>query len=177
MENRIDPKRVGSLLPEGNGSGEEPAPGPEGLPPGYHCISGIPCHGGRIDRVVVGPAGIYVIDSHRRCGTVLVEGETLLLDGEPAGENLVDQAWFRTLQVKGMLRELIGWQWSVLPLICFTAATITGRRSIKGVAVVGGAGPGNYLKRQKRLLSPEEVDQVVRCLRAAAAGTTAGETE
>ncbi|MET1059994.1 MAG: nuclease-related domain-containing protein [Nocardioides sp.] len=79
--------------------------------------------GARIDHVVIGPSGIYVISSQAWSGTVSVEDDVLREDGRPR-ERAVASAAEAALQVGQMSSRLAITQ----PMICFaTAESVNGR--------------------------------------------------
>jgi hypothetical protein len=71
----------------------------EGLPDSYGVIHDLKTSYGNIDHLVIGPTGVYVIDSKNWRGTVTADGSgELLLNGRPT----------RKPEVKNFLRRLMG---------------------------------------------------------------------
>ena len=79
--------KVGALAPSA-GSARATARALTGLPAGWsvlHYVVWPGRRGARIDHVVIGPGGVFVIASQAWSGTVSVEDDVLREDGRPRG--------------------------------------------------------------------------------------------
>jgi hypothetical protein len=109
--------------------------------------------GGNIDHVVIGPPGVFAVETKHLSGVVRV-GWRLRLDGRRL-DGVIDQAWSEAAAVE----EALGVE--VMPLLCIHGARI--RRHwwrlplVEGVWVGTGPALARYLRRQRALLAPEDV--------------------
>ena len=60
------------------------------LPEGYFGFHDVDFKGFNIDHVVLGPAGIFVVETKSHRGTVDANGHTLLLNGKPSTEEFLE---------------------------------------------------------------------------------------
>jgi hypothetical protein len=110
-------------------------------------------HRGNIDHVVIGPPGVFAVETKYLSGIVRV-GWRLRVDGRRLDE-VLDQAWSEAAAVE----EALGVE--VMPLLCIHGARI--RRHwwrlplVEGVWVGTGPALARYLRRQRPVLSVEDV--------------------
>lgn len=91
------------------------------LPPGWTVLHDVRWPGRRfanIDHIVIGPAGIFVIDSKNWSGQVLVAGSTLRQNGR-SRETTVAACADSALAVSELVPDLAD---AVVPVICFVRA-------------------------------------------------------
>lgn len=110
-------------------------------------------HRGNIDHVVIGPPGVFAVETKHLSGVVRV-GWRLRVDGRRL-DGVIDQAWTEAAAVE----EALGVE--VMPLLCIHGARI--RRHwwrlplVEGVWVGNGTALARYLRRQRALFSVEDV--------------------
>jgi hypothetical protein len=113
--------------------------------------------GGNIDHVVIGPPGVFVVETKYLAGVVRV-GWRLRLDGRRL-DGVIDQAWSEAAAVE----EALGVE--VMPLLCIHGARI--RRHwwrlplVEGVWVGTGPALVRYLRRQRAQFSADDVADLV----------------
>lgn len=108
-----------------------------GLPKEYHVFHDLVFEGFNIDHVVIGPTGVFIVEtkSHRR--KVSAKGEALLLNGRPFEKPILNQAWSEAFALRDRLPQINGKPCFVQPLLCFPNAFIEVQGPVKGVIVVG----------------------------------------
>ena len=148
--------RIGALRPSA-GSARATARALTGLPSGWTVLHDRVWpgrRGARIDHVVIGPGGVFVIASQSWAGTVSVEDDVLREDGRPR-ERAVASAAEAALQVGQMASRLSITQ----PVICFATEEWVSGRS-REVAVCSTASLVDVLTARPRVLNAGQVRQV-----------------
>jgi hypothetical protein len=80
----------------------------EGLPDDFKIIPGIEAAGGDIDHVLVGPTGIYTIDTKNWRGVVTDDGKgELLWNGRSTAKREVHNLVRRTMFIKDKIKPLV----------------------------------------------------------------------
>ena len=118
----------------------------------------LPGRRGNVDHVVVGPPGVFVVETKHLSGVVRV-GRRLRCEGRRLDDAL-DQAWDEATAVDTVLDLPL----PAVPLLCFPGAEV--KRRWWSLPVVDGVWVGNgrslvkYLRRQRPVLSDLEVDRL-----------------
>lgn len=167
-------EKKGSHLKKRAGDAERGARGEEtveekimGLPDGYESFHDLAFDGFNIDHVVVGPTGVYVVETKSHNGKVTANGDALLLNGRPPEKDFINQTWSQTYHIKNLLKERTGKEWPVKPVLCFSRAFVEARRPVKGVDVVNGGYLTKFITMKKPVLSPEDIAVLVAGLKPA----------
>ncbi len=111
---------------------------------------------GNIDHVVIGPPGVFSVETKYLSGVVRV-GWRLRVDGRRL-DDAIDQAWDEAAAVEDALGV------EVMPLLCIHGARI--RRHwwrlplVEGVWVGTGPALARYLRRQRALFSVDDVAEL-----------------
>ena len=106
------------------------------LPDDYLVLHGLCKVAGDIDHIVVGPTGIFVIETKAHGGQITANGEQLLLNGHATEKNFIAQCWRNAFWVRDVLKNIGDIEVPVTPLLVFSNAFVTIRRPVKGVRVV-----------------------------------------
>jgi hypothetical protein len=134
------------------------------LPEGYYDFHDVPFTGFNIDHVVIGPGGIFMVETKSHAGKVSAEGDRLLLNGKPPQKNFLNQTWRQAYEMRDFLYLQTSMEWKVNPILCFTRAFVTVRRPVKGVEVVRAGYLGKHIARQRATLSQEQIEKLVRVM-------------
>ena len=110
------------------------------LPAGYEIFHGLPgrAHDGAdgdLDHVVVGPTGVFVVETKNWTGSVTVDGERILSNGREPDRPPLAQVNRAADGLRALLRETCGGPVAVQPILCFAAEAGADLR-IAGVAGV-----------------------------------------
>ena len=133
----------------------------QGLPPGYGTFHNVVIEGFAIDSLVIGPTGIFTIETRSDRGMVKVRGEALLLNGQPYRRSIL----LRTRSAADALQELLhrttGKPSLVQPILCFPDASVEISRPMMGITVSDRAFLNEAITRhQGRSLSEHEIDNL-----------------
>jgi hypothetical protein len=135
------------------------------LPEGYFGFHDLSFNGFNVDHLVLGPAGIFVVETKSHPGTVDANGETLLLNGKPPRKNFLNQTWSQTKSMQEYLWKMTSKEWKIKPVLCFTNAYVKVRRPVKGVEVVSLKYLNTFLGRQSANLEHADIQHVLRVLK------------
>lgn len=89
---------------------------------GYRAIHDLVCHGFNVDHVLVGPGGVFAIETKFRSGRGLIEfrnGEGLFVDGRPEDKDCLKQARANAAEVNRLIKENCAREAWVTPLVVF----------------------------------------------------------
>lgn len=111
--------------------------------------------------VAVGYGGVFVIETKSHGGKVTNNGNQLLLNGSAPEKDFINQTWSQTYHIKNLLKQKLGRDIPVNPVLCFTNAFVQVRGTVKGVSVVNGGYLNTHIARQKPVLNKSEIAQVV----------------
>ncbi len=102
------------------------------LPDGYHVIHDPAFEGFNIDRVVIGPTAIFMIETKSHSGRISARNDTLLLNGRPYNA-LLDQTWRCTYAIRDLFQRTTGKVYPIHPVLCLPNACIEVRAAEGGV--------------------------------------------
>lgn len=108
------------------------------LPSGFTVVNDLEFPGFNVDHVVVGPTGVWAIETKSYTGTFKESGEELLIDGRPANRDPRAQAKAGAAAVSGFLQRETGMRWWVESLVCLPNATVQGGGGREARIVEGG---------------------------------------
>jgi hypothetical protein len=138
----------------------------KGLPDSYCYFNDLAFEGFNIDHIVVGPGGIFLIETKSHSGEVDVKGEVLLLNGAKPEKDFFGQTWSQTFQLREYLKKQTSREWKVKPVLCFTRAFVKVRQPLKGITMVNKKYLAEYLLKQSHCLNAMDIEVVVGLLRA-----------
>jgi hypothetical protein len=129
----------------------------------------IPGSNAIIDHLVIGPAGVYALDSERwdRRLPVRTVGGTLLYHGPINQKKRLLHARWEAEQASTLVGAELEHELEVRPAMAIYGPTIPwGVTNLRGVDVFGGRRVGKYFRRQtrnnrKQRLSPAQIDAIV----------------
>ena len=107
----------------------------ESLPEGYFVVHDFDSGKGTIGRVLIGPKGIFTLETKTHTGEVTFDGEQLLRNGRPFENDLIRRAWSRCFLARGLLAE-----WGITtplsePVILFANAHVKVQGKARGVEI------------------------------------------
>lgn len=131
------------------------------LPPEYHVFNDFIAGRHHVDHVVVGPGGVFAIETKCWRGKVTVEDGHILLDGQLPDSPPLDQAIREAALVKGALAKA-GWNGFVTPVLTFASDTFDARRAeIKGAVVINSSELRKSFESDRVVISQQELDRLV----------------
>jgi hypothetical protein len=151
-------KKAGRYHDARRGAEAEEAAGQilDSLPEGFFIIHDFDSGKGNIDHIIIGPKGIFTVETKSQRGEVTFDGNQLLFNGKPFQKDFLKQAWAECYLVRDLLKK---WEISepkVEPVILFTNAFVKVREKAKGVEIVNLKYLPKFLdKLPARLTIPE----------------------
>ena len=136
-----------------------------GLPAGYHVFHDFAAGGYHVDHVVVGPTGIFSVETKSWRGAVTVEENEILLNGRLPDRAPLAQATREAAAVQAALRRA-GWTaGDVKPVVCFASNTFAdAQRTIGQVMVLNAAGTAAWIEEQPKVLTAGDVERVAQLM-------------
>jgi len=130
------------------------------LPESYHVFNDFVALGTHVDHVVVGPAGVFSVETKNWRGEVTVEDGYILVDGSLPSRAPLAQAVKEAALVKAQLEKL-GWKGDVTPVLAFASDTFKSRMAEIGGAVVMNAGElQSSFAAGRTVIPPQEIDRL-----------------
>ena len=135
-----------------------------GLPDEYHVFNDFVAKGKHIDHVVVGPAGVFAVETKFWRGKVTIEDGHILVDGQLPSRSPLAQV----RREAELVREALaggGWKGAVTPVLTFASDTFTAISAVLGGAVVINS---SHLRRsfdtERVVIVPAELDRLIRIM-------------
>ena len=131
------------------------------LPDGYHVFNDFVACGKHVDHVVVGPGGVFAIETKFWRGKVTVEDGHILLDGQLPDRSPLAQANREAMLVKNALADA-GWKGVVTPVLTFASDTFaTHRADIKGTIVMNSSELRESFASDRVVIPTQELERLV----------------
>lgn len=125
---------------------------------GWFILHAIPIgeHGSDIDHVVIGPGGVFCINTKTHLGKkVWVGGNTVMVSGQR--QPYVRNSRFEARRTAELLTLAAGAPVGVRPILAIMCAELAVKTQPEDVIVVGSRTVAPWLAKRKRVYSPEEV--------------------
>jgi len=131
------------------------------LPDTYHVFNDFVAGGAHVDHVVVGPAGVFAVETKFWRGKVTVEEGHILIDGRlPSREPLV-QARKEATAVRVALEQL-GWKGTVTPVLAFASDTFVQHSAeLNGAVVMNSCELAAAFGTKSIIIPPDELNRIV----------------
>lgn len=112
----------------------------EALPSGYHVFHDVPCgESGGIDHLVVGPSGLFVVETKFWSGVVTVSDGVVRVNGAPPSRSPLQQVVASSGALKVLLEGRLEAAPACVPVVCFASNTLSGGRTAAGETQVCNA--------------------------------------
>ena len=133
----------------------------QNLPSPYHVFNDFVAGGKHVDHVVVGPAGVYAVETKYWKGAVTVEDGHVLLDGQLPSRDPLAQAKKEAQLVKATLAGL-GWTGAVTPVLAFASDTFKGHiAEVQGAVVMNSCEIANSFATKRVVIPSSELERLV----------------
>ena len=131
------------------------------LPDGYHVFNDFVAGRSHVDHVVVGPAGVFAVETKNWRGSVTIEEGHILVDGQLPSRAPLGQALREAALVKAALAKA-GWSGDVTPVLVFTSDTFAARSAeLQGAVVMNSCELRASFASGRTVLAPAELDRLV----------------
>jgi hypothetical protein len=121
----------------------------------------IPGSRANIDHIVIGPPGIFVVETKSLGGSLQIRGNDVFVAGRRK-TRMIDEVKREALAVQTALTdELAAGGWTITPVICVHRADLPWFRSeVAGIRIVSGKDLVTRLRMPDQLLSPADVERL-----------------
>lgn len=137
------------------------------LPDTYSVFHDLPCPLGNIDHIVVGPTGVFVIETKSHRGNIVVSSDgQLMRNGRPLEKDVVKQVWRQTFWLKETLESRLGETVFIHPFLVFVNGFVRVRNPVKGVTILPGKWLVESMTKKPNRLTEQQVDAVRQVLQA-----------
>lgn len=137
------------------------------LPEGYHIFNDFVANGGHVDHVVVGPAGVFAVETKNWTGEVTIEDGHILVDGRLPDREPLKQALKEAAAVRDELGKL-GWTGTVTPVLAFASDTFKAKAAeLSGAVVINGNQLKESFSTGRTVLESAELDRLVMIMSSA----------
>ncbi len=135
------------------------------LPGGYHVFHDFAAGGHHVDHVVVGPSGVFSVETKSWRGAVTLEDGEILVNGALPDRPPLVQARREAAAVKSALKRA-GWEaGDVVPVVCFASDTFADSQKKVGAVMVLNANVAvAWMLDQPKVLSASDVDRVAQLM-------------
>lgn len=132
----------------------------------YHVFNDFVANGWHVDHVVVGPTGVYAVETKNWKGRVTEEDGHILVDGHLPSRPPLAQVIKEAQCVKSTLAKA-GWTGDVTPILAFASDTFTARiAEIGGVVVINSCELKRSFDSGRVVLSAAEIERLVGLMEA-----------
>lgn len=139
-----------------------------GLPDCYHVFNDFVAMGVHVDHVVVGPAGVFAIETKFWRGTVTVDDGHILVDGQLPTRPPLRQVLHEASLVKATLAKA-GWTGDVTPMLTFASDTFRPNvAGVQGAVVLNSCDLAKSFAAERSVLSGAELERLVSLMEARA---------
>lgn len=131
------------------------------LPDCYHVFNDFVACGKHVDHVVVGPGGVFAVETKFWRGKVTVEEGRILLDGQLPDRSPIAQVNREATLVRNALAAA-GWKGDVMPVLTFASDTFaTHRANISGAIVMNARELKESFASARVVIPPAELERLV----------------
>lgn len=106
------------------------------LPHDYHVFHDLEFPGFNIDHVVLGPNGLFLIETKSQSGAITQQNNVLFRNGKKFFKNFLKQTWRQTYALRDHLGPEYLTGFSIGPVLCFTNGYVTIRGQVQGITVL-----------------------------------------
>jgi len=106
----------------------------------FVCINGLETGHGNIDKIVLGPTGIWTLEVKSHKGNVTFENDTLMINGKIPEKDFLKQSYAEAKYLGDLIKSKLSLEIKVQPVLVFSnkfAKVRLGMNTYRGVYVVG----------------------------------------
>lgn len=134
------------------------------LPDTYHVFHDYEAGVHHVDHVVVGPTGVFAVETKNWRGCVALQDGLLAVDGHLPTRSPTVQARSEAKAVKAVL-DKTGEEWTVVPVLCFASDAYQSKEDeIEKVCVVNAKNLRDWLLARPEILSSNELKRLVQLM-------------
>lgn len=106
------------------------------LPDEYYVFHDLEFAGFNIDHVVLGPNGIFLVETKSQKGNITQENDVLLRNGRKFFKDFLKQCWRQAYSLQDHLGAVELQGQTIKPMLCFARGFVEIRGPVRGVAVL-----------------------------------------
>ena len=125
------------------------------LPQEFHVFNGLGFYADDVDHIIVGPTGVFVVETKNHSGTSSLRDGRLCRNGKLLNHDFVRHATSEVMYVKGRLKPQVPCH--VRPLVVFARAKVRVQTAVGGVWVVALSSLTDTIVGRAPSLSPEDI--------------------
>lgn len=134
------------------------------LPDDWHVFHDFEAGRYHVDHVLIGPAGVFAIETKNWRDPVMLESGELIVGGHVPSHPPITQVTAESKAVKASL-ERAGWAGEVIPVVCFASGTFQGGFTKSGKVLIANAEAFvKWLAEQPAVRAPGECTRLVQLL-------------
>ncbi|MBR2839462.1 MAG: NERD domain-containing protein [Kiritimatiellae bacterium] len=131
------------------------------LPSAYHVFNDFAAGRAHVDHVVVGPGGVFAVETKFWRGKVTIEDGHILLDGQLPDRSPISQVLREAALVKQALAKA-GWVGAVTPVLAFASDTFYAHRAtLKGAIIINSCELKASFESDRVVIPPSELERLV----------------
>lgn len=131
------------------------------LPSDYHVFNDFVVGRTHIDHVVVGPVGVFAVETKFWNGVVTIEDGHILLNNHVPNRSPLAQTVREAELVKSAL-DKAGWKGTVTPVLTFASDAFAARSAeLQGAVIINSSELKRSFEGGRTVLTPTEVDRLV----------------
>ena len=137
------------------------------LPDSYHVFNDFVACGQHVDHVVVGPGGVFAVETKCWNGKVTIEDGHVLLNGQLPNRSPLAQVVREATLVRNALVDA-GWQGLVTPVLAFASDSFVAHRAnLNGTVIINSGELRSSFDTERVVIPPAELDRLVRLIESA----------
>jgi hypothetical protein len=137
------------------------------LPDDFYVFHDLEFPGFNIDHVVLGPNGIFLVETKSQEGNITQENDVLLRNGRKFFKNFLNQCWSQAFSLRDHLAADGLIDLSIKPILCFSRGFVEIRGPVRGVAVINVRYLRQHILSQRGRVSAQMRDKIIPLLAAA----------
>jgi hypothetical protein len=143
------------------------------LPDDYYVFHDLEFPGFNIDHVVLGPNGIFLVETKSQKGNITQEHDVLLRNGRKFFKDFLKQCWRQTYSLRDHLNAERLRGHTIKPILCFSRGFVEIRGPVKGVTVLNASYLRPFILSQRGIVSDQTREQIIPLLVAAVSNQAA----
>ncbi|NCD42113.1 MAG: NERD domain-containing protein [Bacteroidia bacterium] len=137
------------------------------LPDEYYVFHDLEFAGFNIDHVVLGPNGIFLVETKSQKGNITQENDVLLRNGRKFFKDFLKQCWRQAYSLQDHLGAFELQGQTIKPILCFARGFVEIRGPVRGLAVLNVGYLRPYILSQRGSLPAQARDQIIPLLAVA----------
>lgn len=139
----------------------------EELPDDYFVFHDLEFPGFNIDHVVVGPTGIFLVETKSQKGNITQEKDVLLKNGRKFIKDFLKQCWRQTYSLRDHFGADKLQGHTIKPILCFERGFVEIRGPVRGIAVLNVSFLRPYIVSQRENIPDQSIKHLIPALAAA----------